>query len=76
MASTDRAQLYAGHCPTQRFSLAEYEAMPWCEVGDDYIPPDGFHRVLDRAGKAVVVHFDWDTLSGYAVRPIVVAAAT
>lgn len=74
--------IFARHFPTMRFTREQFDAMPIRERGSENLPPDGFSRRLDSAGKALVVWCpaDWTfvaedgTISGsYAVRPIIVA---
>jgi hypothetical protein len=61
---------YAGHLPTQRFTLAEVTAMA---VGRCHeMAPTGFSRWVDPAGKMIVTFFDGGDLRGaYSVRPII-----
>lgn len=63
---------FAGHCPTHHFGWAEWFTMPIDNDPDSgLMPSHGWSRSRDSRGKPVCVFFDWATMRGYAVRPIV-----
>ena len=64
---------FAGHCPTEHFSLAEWSAMPeFDDSGEGNLPPAGWSRQRDSRGAAICVFFnEQNWRASFAVRPIV-----